>query len=66
VIDGRHITLTRGKPAKLDVTVAADGGEVDTEVTHSFPLPESYRPDEPCLSKMPAGPWAFLIPDTWP
>ncbi|HZR59318.1 MAG TPA: hypothetical protein VFA74_20795 [Terriglobales bacterium] len=65
-VDGRYITLTRGKPAKLDVTVAGDGGEVDAEVTHSFPLPKSYRRDEPCLSKMPAGPWAFLIPDDIP
>lgn len=65
-VNGRYITLTRGKPAKLDLTVAADGGEVDAEVVHSFPLPESSRPDESCLSKMPAGSWAFLIPDPIP
>ena len=65
-VDGRYIILTQGKPAKLEVTVAGDSGEVEAEVAHSFPLPESYHADEPCLPPVATGPWAFLIPDRIP
>jgi Carboxypeptidase regulatory-like domain len=65
-IEGRLITLKAGQPAKLNMVVSNNGGEVDVQVKPSGPPAEEYRYDEPCRPKMTVMQRAVLIPDSTP
>jgi hypothetical protein len=65
-IQGRHITLKEGQPAKLTMVVSNGGGAVDVQIKSSGPPAEEYRYDEPCRPKMAVMPQALLIPDSIP
>jgi hypothetical protein len=65
-IEGRLITLKAGQPAKLNMVVSNNGGEVDVQVKPSGPPAEEYRYDEPCRPKMAVMQRAVLIPDSTP
>lgn len=65
-VEGRHITLQPGKPAKLTIEVSGKGAEVDAVVAPSAPPAEDYRYGEPCRPKMEVSPHVLLIPDAIP
>jgi hypothetical protein len=65
-VEGRHVTLNLGQPAKLTMVVSNDGGELGVQVKPSGPPAEEYRYDEPCRPKMAVTQQAVLIPDSIP
>lgn len=65
-IEGRHITLKSGQPARLTMVVSNNGGELDVQVERSGPPAEEYHDDQPCRPNMPVAPEVWLIPDVIP